>query len=133
MATARTLFHLPYYNAAMAIDHQGDAVRYVSRRRPEGAEPATLEIRYRPTGPAKPADPGSLEYFLTERYCLYTLDRSARVRRLEIHHPPWLLQPADADIDANTMASAAGLPLLRGRPLLHFSKRQDVVTWWMSR
>ena len=133
VATARALFHLPYYNASMPITYDGEAVRYVSRRQSAGALPATLEIRYQPTGPAKPPVRGSLEYFLTERYCLYTLDRSARVRRLEIHHPAWSLQPADADIESNTMASAAGLPALRGSPLLHFAKRQDVVTWWMSR
>jgi uncharacterized protein len=133
VATARTLFHLPYHNAAMAVDSQGDDIRYVSRRQANGAPPATFEVRYHPTGPATPPERGSLEYFLTERYCLYTFDRSARVRRLEIHHPPWPLQPAEATIMSNTMASAAGLPVLPGSPLLHFSKRQDVVTWWMSR
>jgi uncharacterized protein YqjF (DUF2071 family) len=133
VATARALFHLPYYNATMAVESQSDAVRYVSRRQSNGAPPATFEVRYQPTGPATPPERGSLEYFLTERYCLYTFDRSARVRRLEIHHPPWPLQPAEATIVSNTMASAAGLPVLPGRPLLHFSKRQDVVTWWMSR
>jgi uncharacterized protein len=94
VATARALFHLPYFSASMAVDYQGDTVHYTSRRRTDGPSPATLAIRYGPTGPARLPERGSLEYFLTERYCLYTLDRSAKVRRLEIHHPPWALQPS---------------------------------------
>jgi uncharacterized protein YqjF (DUF2071 family) len=73
--------------------------------------------------------PGTLEYFLTERYCLYTVDDAFRAKRLEIHHRPWPLQAADATIAVNTMAEAAGIRLPSIAPLLHFSRRQDVVAW----
>jgi uncharacterized protein YqjF (DUF2071 family) len=72
---------------------------------------------------------GSLDYFLTERYCLYTVDRERRLYRLDIHHPPWLLRPAVADIRVNTLAQAAGIRVPSSAPLLHFAKRQDVVNW----
>jgi uncharacterized protein len=71
----------------------------------------------------------TLEYFLTERYCLYNLNHRGAPYRLEIHHPPWPLQPADAQFTRNTMADAAGLLLPDVKPLLHFSKRQDMVAW----
>jgi hypothetical protein len=78
------------------------------------------------------AAPGSLEHFLTERYCLYTVDASFHARRLEIHHPPWPLQAAQAGIAVNTMADAAGIRLPSTAPLLHFAKRQDMVAWPMT-
>jgi uncharacterized protein YqjF (DUF2071 family) len=74
-----------------------------------------------------------LEEFLTERYCLYADDSSGRLHRLEIHHPPWPLQPAEAVMTRNTMSEAAGISLPAGTPLLHFSKRQDMVAWPMHR
>ena len=47
------------------------------------------------------------------------------MHRAEIHHPPWPLQPAEAEIGENTMSPVA----LEGEPLLHYSERQDVVIW----
>jgi uncharacterized protein YqjF (DUF2071 family) len=73
--------------------------------------------------------PGTLQHFVTERYCLYTVDHARRVRRLEIHHPPWPLQPAEASIEVNTMPDANGITGPTMPPLLHFAKRQDVITW----
>jgi uncharacterized protein YqjF (DUF2071 family) len=75
------------------------------------------------------AAPGSLEYFLTERYCLYNVDTRFRAYRLDIHHVPWTLQRAEAAIERNTMAEAAGIRLPSMAPLLHFSARQDMLAW----
>jgi uncharacterized protein YqjF (DUF2071 family) len=72
--------------------------------------------------------PGSLEHWLTERYCLYTVVRSS-VFRAEIHHPQWPLQDAEAEISANTMTQAAGVDLPNLKPLLHFSKQLEVLVW----
>jgi uncharacterized protein YqjF (DUF2071 family) len=74
------------------------------------------------------AQPGTLEYFLTERYCLYVLDERHRILRADIHHAPWPLQPAVAELERNTMTAPYGIEL-DGEPLLHFSRRQDVVIW----
>ena len=125
---ARTLLNLPYYSATMSVRSQGEAIEYDSRR---GNDPAAaaLSMTYRPTG--RPFEPtrGTLEYFLTERYCLYHLDRQGVPYRLDIHHPPWPLQPAEAVFRRNTMAEGAGLSLPDQKPLLHFSRRQDMVAW----
>jgi uncharacterized protein len=91
--------------------------------------PADLSARYQPIGARFEAVSGSLEYFLTERYCLYNLDHRGAPYRLEIHHPPWPVQLAAAEFTRNTMAAAAGLPLPETAPLLHFAKRQGIVTW----
>lgn len=129
VAVARTVFRLPYFFAHMRVERDGDWIRYRSRRRGAGP-PAAFEARYRPDGPARPAGPGTLEYFLAERYCLYTVDGRLRPRRLEIQHPPWMLQPAVLELHTSTMAEASGLPLPPVPPLLHFSKRQDMVAYW---
>ena len=125
---ARTLLNLPYYSAAMTATPDGDNVGYHSER--HGNSPAAiLSATYRPVGAPFEATTGSLEYFLTERYCLYNLDHSGTPYRLEIHHPPWALQRADAELMRNTMAEAAGLSLPAMKPVLHFSRRQDMIAW----
>lgn len=131
---ARTMFHLPYFSAVMDVEHKDGYVYYASRRspngEPSGSKPdASFTARYRPTGPAAFARPGTLDYFLTERYCLYTLDSSFHLQRLDIHHPPWPLQSAEAEIHENTMADAAGVRLPSMAPVLHFSRRQDMLAW----
>jgi uncharacterized protein len=132
VATARTLFHLPYFSAAMQLQERDGWIAYENHRR-DPARPADLVCRYRPTGPAKEPVAGTLDHFLTERYCLYTVVGGTGVRRLEIHHPPWMLQPAELELEKNTMAEAAGIHLPSTAPLLHFSKRQDMVAYPMER
>jgi len=132
VSVARRLVHLPYHSAAMRMGTRDGWIWYDSRRMgPSG--PAELVGRYRPTGEPGAPKPGTLEHFLTERYCLYTTDGSGTPYRLEIHHGPWLLQPAELEVSVNTMAQAAGFELPVSPPLLHFSRRQDVVTWGLVR
>lgn len=129
VSAARRFFGLPYYAAKMAAEEHGGAIAYRSQR--ETAPPAQFVATYQPVGSPAAPEPGSLEYFLTERYCLYTVDDASRARRLEIHHAPWALQVAEARLEINTMADAAGIRLPSTAPLLHFAKRQDVVVWPM--
>ena len=132
VTVARRTLCLPYHRASMDVERDGSDVRYRSRR-DRAAPPAEFIAAYRPTGHAFHPQAGTLEHFLTERYCLYARNRSGRPYRLEIHHPPWSLQAAEAEITSNTMVTAAGLALLSITPLLHFAKRQDAVAWLPSR
>ena len=128
VSAARLLLNLPYFRAAMDVAATGGAVAYRSHRT-QGPEPADFKARYRPTGAPFTPSVGSLEHFLTERYCLYNAGRRGRAYRLDIHHPPWTLQPAEAEFEQNTMARAAGLACRQVDPLLHYSKRQDALAW----
>jgi uncharacterized protein YqjF (DUF2071 family) len=117
---AKRLYKLPYHRAQMSCTRAGDRVRY------ESARPgAAFSGSYRGSGDLFQPEPGTLEHFLTERYCLYT-ENGGRVYRADIHHPPWDLQRGEATIDLNTMA-----PLALGddEPHVLFSPRQDVVVW----
>jgi uncharacterized protein len=126
VAAARRTYRLPYFRADMGIERAGEEVLYRSRR---AAPEAALAVRYRPAGGAFRARPGTLEHFLTERYCLYTLDERHRLLRADIHHPPWPLQPAAGELERNTMTAPYGIELPGEQPLLHFAARQDVVIW----
>lgn len=131
---ARLLFHLPYYTADMHVDIAGNKVVYRSRRQVDGsAASAVFVAEYQPVATGLWPGPGTLEAFLTERYCLYAVDSGFTLHRLEIHHPPWTLQPAEASISENTLPEASGLRLPAVAPLLHFAKRQDMVAWPMHR
>jgi len=123
VAAARRFYRLPYFWAEMAAPVERDEIHYRTRRRGEGDH--AFVARYGPLGPAFNAKPGTLEHFLTERYCLYTVDEGV-VLRAEIHHPPWILCQAHMDLRVNTMAPSI---VLEGDPLLHYAVHQDVLIW----
>lgn len=135
VAGARLSYNLPYFRASMSVSRLDDGtIHYASRRTHEGAPPAELLARYRPVGtPAPPAAPGSLDSFLAERYCLYTVDHRLHVWRAEIHHAPWPLQPADVHLERNTMAQAAGITLDPQPQHCAYAFRLDTVVWWPER
>jgi uncharacterized protein YqjF (DUF2071 family) len=120
---ARLLYRLPYFHARISLQRWGKKIVFESAR---DEQEKVFGASYQPNGAPQPASPGSLEHFLTERYCLYAEHRG-QLCRAEIHHRPWPLQPAQADIEVNTMAPD-GIEL-EARPLLHYSGRQDVVIW----
>ncbi len=139
VTVARRLFHLPYFHARMhcrplalgALDvhdrSHGDGVDYASVR--VGGPRADFRARYRPTGPARRAPPGSVEHWLTERYCLYTTDRRGRLLRGDVHHAPWPLQPAEVDLRGGDLFRQVGLTAPAAPPLVHFARALDVVAW----
>ena len=129
VAIARAWFHLPYFRARMSCSEREGWIHYRSERTHRGAPAGLLEGRYRPIGEVLRPQRGTLEHFLTERYCLYTTNGRGRIIRAEIHHPPWPLQVAEAELTGNTMAEASGIVLPARKALFHFAKRQDVVVW----
>jgi uncharacterized protein len=120
---ARLLYKLPYHRARISMTNE-DWVEFSSERAGAGAR--AFRARYRPVGAVFQPLPGTLEYFLTERYCVYTTD-GTRLLRVEAHHPPWGLQPAEAEIGENTVAPAS--VELEGEALLHYSRCQDALIW----
>lgn len=130
---ARTAFHLNYYRALMSVRRGPAGIEFLSRRTDRRGAHADFSARYRGNGKGTRAEAGTLEYFLVERYCLYAVSPSARVYRLEIHHKPWLLQPAEAELDATSLLNAANLPRPADRPLLHFAGIQQMIGWLPER
>jgi uncharacterized protein len=140
---ARTVFHLPYFSARMHMQQQQGTIHFQSQRKgtqkgtvrtvgTKGPTPA-YDALYSPNGPVFFAPHGTLEYWLTERYCLYTVTEKKWVYRVDIQHGPWPLQSAEQTVRCNTMASAQGIPLPDQPPLLHFAQQQDVLFWPLRR
>ncbi len=126
---ARATFSLPYFDAEMSCRLSGDEVRYRSVRTHKGAPEARLAATYHPVDEPFESSPGTLENFLTERYCLYSVDIRGRVWRGDIHHRPWPLQRAEAGFEKIEMTAQIGVSLLDTEPLLHYARRLDVVAW----
>lgn len=135
---ACNFYHLPYFNAKMECQKNTvagtDQFTYKSSRQLSSKSYGSatnitvqLDVTYDPTGPAYKSQPGSLEHFLTERYCLFTVF-SGTVYRGDIHHKPWPLQPAQAQWRVNTMTAPLGIEL-KGEPILHFVENIDTVEW----
>lgn len=132
VAGARRFYHLPYFRARMhAKSGPNGEIQYDSHRIHSGAASADFRACYRPLGDPSRAKQGSVEYFLVERYCLYTATRG-RIFCGEIDHAPWALQLAEAEIEVNTMAAASGITLPASNPLLHFVRRQEVRVWALA-
>ena len=125
---ARLTYHLPYFFAQMKVSDENGWIEYQCER----SQIAEFRGRYRAVAPIRLRESGTLEHWLTERYCLYTVRRSS-VYRAEIHHVQWPLQDADAEIATNTMGQASGIDLPEIYPLLHFSKRLEVLIWPLKR
>ena len=130
---ARTWFKLPYFHAQMRCEQMQSVLSYASHRIHRNAPSANFIASYKPIAAPYDAQPGSLEYFLTARYCLYTTNAQGHVYRGEIHHAPWPLQLAQAAVEKNTMTDWLNISLPDVKPLLHFSRKLEVVVWPLER
>jgi len=138
---ARTLFHLPYYWAEMerktmhgntgSFHYRTEGTIHYQSRRLFSAASVRFAATYRGLGVARgasPSLPGSLEYFLTERYSLF-IGRGGRISVGHIHHLPWPLEAAEAEIRVNELPSAHGIVLPNRPPVLHFARELEVYIW----
>ena len=101
-------------------------------------QPAGYEATYGPTtreasetarNTAPPASGRTcLASFLTERYCLFT-PFAGRMLIGHIHHQPWPLEPAEAEIRLNQIPRAHGITLPDTPPVLHFARQLRVLLW----
>lgn len=125
---ARHWYNLSYFYSHMRIDHDGESIRFSSVRR-DCDSPPHFEANYRPIGDPYQAKPGSLEHWFCERYCLFAADSRGRIFCGDVHHAPWPLQKAEAEIEVNTMATPLGLKLRHTQPVLFFARKIDVLVW----
>ena len=123
---ARRFFHLPYVRAAISISEKADRFDYRSTRTEGEIE---FQAEYAPTSSPYEARAGTLEHWLTERYCLYAESPRGDLFRAEVHHLPWPLQEARAEIERNDLLTPHGVSVEGPPTLVHFSRRIDVVVW----
>jgi len=132
VAVARTFYNLPYYWAEMRLQQRSEREFAFYSRRLWSAKPVIFKARYRGLGPTRKlveSTSGTLEYFLTERYCLFTQNRAGETERANIHHVPSPLEEAEAEIECNGLTEAIGIQLPNMEPVLHYSRRLAVYVW----
>ena len=135
VGVARWIFHLPYFYARMRLDRaagEAGVCRFESQRC--GAPPAAkFAAAYAPQGPPRAAPVGSVDHWLTDRYRVFSSDSDGTLWAADIHHLPWLLQPARATFTNLDVSAACGLPLVAAPQLLHYVTRLDVLVWGPQR
>ena len=130
---ARLTFNLPYMDATMSLSHdEAGAIEYRSERTHRGEPPAAFDASYQAIGKPFQAEPGTLEHWLTARYCLYSADRKGRLYRGEIDHPPWMLSSATWRPRRNTMGDQCGFRL-EAEPHLLSAQPISVRAWMAKR
>ena len=149
---ARTFYHLPYFNADMSLTQQGNTIQYSSKRtdsltygeffaaeageisgvanaeRFRSLPRAELNANWTIGEPLPQSSPGSIEFFLTERYCLYSLHRR-RIYRSRIFHEPWPLRTATLNSRQSTMIESLSIAAPQENPLLHYAEAIAVDIW----
>ena len=127
---ARTFYHLPYYNAEIDLEQNDNSIDYQLKRTEEPAARFKGSWNIGETVPF--SHPESLEFFLTERYCLYS-EHDGKLYRARIFHQPWPLQKAAINSYESTMIEALGLRSPDGDPVLNYAESLDVYIWPLHR
>ncbi len=130
---ARATFNLPYMDARMSMTHNASGlIDYRSERVHRGEAAAIFDACYQSVGESYCAQPGTLEHWLTARYCLYSANRKGQLYRGEIDHEPWRISPAAWTERQNAMCEPLNVDLV-GEPHLLYAEPITVRAWRASR
>ncbi|WP_151085946.1 YqjF family protein [Hymenobacter baengnokdamensis] len=136
---ARTFFHLPYFRARLTLERPAtERLHYTGHRVHNGAAPAHFTATWQLGEALPPSEPGSLAFFLTERYCLYAAGGHApnygdRLYRGRIAHQPWPLRAAELLHYDSSLVESHALPTPAGAPVLHAGGPLSVDLWRLQR
>ncbi|MCM3708658.1 MULTISPECIES: YqjF family protein [Cytobacillus] len=125
---ARLLYFLPYVNAEMQMHRSAGIINYESRRKNDNKELGQFKAQYKPESRPLNSEKGSLDEWLTERYCLW-VTKGDHVFRGDIHHTKWQLHNVSCSIYENTMAAFLPGEHLMEEPILHYSPQKHAYFW----
>lgn len=127
---SQKFINLPYLHSQMSISHEGDFTRFTCVRKNVDE---SFECTYHAVSEPFHAAKDSIDYWLTEKYCFYTVNAAGKINRCNIHHKPWPIQRAEVNILHNSLFTAKSLPIEPVSPLLHYTKGVDVRVWPLER
>jgi uncharacterized protein YqjF (DUF2071 family) len=128
---ARDILGLPYYHANVHVRHKDNCVAYRARRT-RGDHRAECKLTVAVDHSLREAEPGTLEFFLLERYATFSV-RSDAVVRSRIYHAPLVLHNGSVESLEQSYCTAAGLPELQDEPLFQFCHRIDAEVFPFER
>lgn len=120
--------YLPYFRAKMKIDFNG-TFYFSSKRIFKFKTPAVLKVKYKPVGNSYLSKSGSLEEWLVERYCLFQEAKKGKYIEIEIHHLPWELQNAEAEVLTNSLTEPFRFSIPDQQPLVQYAKITKVLIY----
>lgn len=126
---ARLGFSLPYFRAAMKMHTDGDRINFHSTRTHSGAVPAEFEASWQVGARVPQPAPETRDFFLIERYCLYS-SAGNRLYRARVHHRPWPLCSAVVGSLNAKIIESSGLPPPTQAPLVHAQAESLHVGVW---
>ncbi|MBI3962970.1 MAG: DUF2071 domain-containing protein [Deinococcus sp.] len=129
---AHWAYRLPYCHAHIDLKQQGQTIVYSSRRTHRRVPPAEFSATWTIGQVLPQTEPGSLAFFLTERYCLYAAHQD-QLYRSRIFHQPWQLYQAELVSFHSTMLESHGLPTPEGDPLLYYAEAMAVQIWLLAK
>ncbi|WP_165767961.1 YqjF family protein [Virgibacillus indicus] len=121
---------LPYYYAKMNLKKKQDEIIFSSMRK--GKSEVGFMANYHPVGDTYHPDKGSLDYWLMERYFLYSY-RNGTLFRGDIHHKKWEVQRAEANVKKQTMTPFLGGNSYTAKPMLHYVQSKQALFWMIKR
>lgn len=110
VSVAKRFFHLPYHRADMKAENREDGIHYSCTRRsiPE----QTTRFIYSAGEPVAPPIPGSLEYFLVERYYLFAHHEQEMKNSIgQVNHVPYPLVKAQVEQWSGEAIQQAGFDI----------------------
>lgn len=125
---ARSLFHLPYFDAEMKANpfpvSEGETIEYRSERK--GKADGSTHFKYKSGIPLGPSQPGSFEFFLLERYILFAYNqRRKQLYTGQVHHTPYERCAVEVEAYDTQLAACAGFDL-GGKPAEHVAMSRGV-------
>jgi len=127
--SAKLFFRLPYMSMDMKYKKVRDLVVFESEKKAD----LQLLCNYRPISSPFLTDQGSLEEWLVERYCMYTISKKGVPLRADILHDPWQLEKAEAEFHQNTLLSSMNIEPENVKPILHYARKAVVRFWPITR
>jgi len=126
---AKRWYRLPYKKADISSRKEGQTFYCQSVRKGTKNPLTSFQVKYTPLSEVYFPKDGTLDDWLTERYCLYSTNNGINIYCSEIHHRPWPLQKVEAEISRNTLLMPFKIDGTEVQPIYHFSKGVDTFFW----
>jgi hypothetical protein len=120
-------YGLPYRYSSGRIESIEKAYLWQSKRLSDQVE---IKGQCKPLGKSMRAAKGSIEEFLFERYCLFTLHKK-KLCMAYVAHKPWIFKSGDSQLNINSLTESYNLGIKNSlKPdLVHISNGVKVKTW----